>query len=188
VRLIHAQILYFDRRHPDANVFRRFLQRLRDTGSVTPTALVNAGRPRTARTPTNEDATTAAVEREPWRSSCDIARKLGLSQPRVLEVLHDDQLHPYYDSRSAHVSRRCNFVNGYDINTLRMSSFYITFCGQTKRVLRVRVRSASTTVTSGHGIILMLSANVGIKSASASAFGLVSSGTLSWAPICYMTG
>jgi hypothetical protein len=52
----------------------------------------------------------------------------------------------------------------------------------------MRVCSTSTAVTSGHGIILMLSANVGIKSASASAFGLVSSGTLSWAPICYLTG
>lgn len=41
-----------------------------------------------------------------------------------------------------------------------------------------------TTVTPGQGIILMLLANVGIKSASASASGLVSSGTLSWAPIC----
>jgi hypothetical protein len=30
-----------------------------------------------------------------------------------------------------------------------------------KRVLRMRVCSTSTTVTSGHGIILMLSANVG---------------------------
>jgi hypothetical protein len=38
---------YPGRRHPDANVFRRFEQRLRETGSVTPTALVNAGRPRT---------------------------------------------------------------------------------------------------------------------------------------------
>jgi hypothetical protein len=24
----------------------------------------------------------------------------------------------------------CNFVNGYDINTLWVNSFYITFCGQ----------------------------------------------------------
>jgi hypothetical protein len=38
-------------------------------------------------------------------------------------------------------------------------------------------------VTSGHWI--MLSANVGIKSASALAFGMASSGTLSWARTCY---
>jgi hypothetical protein len=96
---------YPGQRHPDANVFRRLEQRLRVTGSVTPTALVNAGRPRTVRTPANEDVIIAAVEGEPWRSSLDIARELGLSQPRVLEVLHGDQLHPYHYSRSAHVSR-----------------------------------------------------------------------------------
>jgi hypothetical protein len=53
-------------------------KRLRETGSVTPTALVNAGRARTIRTPANEDAKIASVEREPWRTSRDIARELGL--------------------------------------------------------------------------------------------------------------
>jgi hypothetical protein len=183
---------YPGRRHPDANVFRRLEQGLRETGSVTPTALVNAGRPRTVQTPANEDDIITVVEREPWRSSRDIARELGLSQQRVLEVLHDDQLHPYHYCGAnicfqTIVLYRCNFANRYDINTLRMSSFYTTFCGQRKRDLRVRVCSTSTAVTSGHGLILMLSANVGIKSASASAFGLVSSGSLSWAPICYLT-
>jgi hypothetical protein len=33
---------YPGRRHPDADVFRRLEQRLRETGSATPTALVNA--------------------------------------------------------------------------------------------------------------------------------------------------
>jgi hypothetical protein len=75
---------YPGRRHPDANVFRRLEQRLRETGSVTPTALVNAGRPWAVRTPANEDAIIAAVERDLWRSSRDIARDLRLSQPRVL--------------------------------------------------------------------------------------------------------
>jgi alpha-D-ribose 1-methylphosphonate 5-triphosphate diphosphatase PhnM len=54
---------YLDRRHPDANVFRRLEQRLRETGSVAPAALVNACRSRTVRTPTSEDATIAAVEK-----------------------------------------------------------------------------------------------------------------------------
>jgi hypothetical protein len=67
-------------------VFRRLQQRLRAAGSTTPTPFVNAGRPRTARTPANDDATIAAVERELWRRYRDIARKLGLFQPRVLEV------------------------------------------------------------------------------------------------------
>jgi hypothetical protein len=90
---------YPGRHHPDANVFRRLEQRLRETGSVTPVALVNAGRPRTVRTPANEDAIIAAVEKlTRYRT------RIGLSQPRVLEVLYDDQLHPYHYSRSAHLS------------------------------------------------------------------------------------
>jgi hypothetical protein len=57
---------------------------------------------------------------------------------------------------------------------MQIDSFYITFCGQTKHVLSVSV-ATSTGDTSGHGITLMLTANVGIKSASTSAFGLESS-------------
>jgi hypothetical protein len=52
---------------------------------------------------------------------------------------------------------RSNFVKGFNINTLLMSSFYITFCEHMKHVLHVRVCSVSTKVTPGHGIILMLS-------------------------------
>jgi hypothetical protein len=50
-------------RHQNANVFRRLEQRLCETGSVTRKGRLNAGRPWILRTPTNEDATTAAVER-----------------------------------------------------------------------------------------------------------------------------
>jgi hypothetical protein len=66
--------------------------------------------------------------------------------------------------------------------------FYITFCGKTKYFLPLRICPKSTTVISGHRTILTLSANVGVKSASVSAFGLESSETLSWAPNFYMTG
>jgi hypothetical protein len=52
---------YPGRRHPDANVFRRLEQRLRETGSVKPTALVKAGRPRSVRTPAYEDAIISTV-------------------------------------------------------------------------------------------------------------------------------
>jgi hypothetical protein len=54
---------YSGRRHPNANVFRQLEQRLCETGSVTPTVLVNAGRPRTLRTPANEDAIIATMVR-----------------------------------------------------------------------------------------------------------------------------
>jgi hypothetical protein len=66
---------------------------------------VNISRPRTVWSPANEDAINGTVELEPWRSSGDIARELGLSQARVVKVFHDDQLHPYPYSRSAHVFR-----------------------------------------------------------------------------------
>jgi hypothetical protein len=48
------------------------------------------------------------------------------------------------------------------------------------------VCSTPTIVTSGHGIILMLPANMGIKTASASVLELESSGNM--VPIQYLTG
>jgi hypothetical protein len=61
-------LYYLGRCHPDAEVFRGLEQRLRGTGSVIPTAHVNTGRPRTLRTPANEDTMivvggTRAVEK-----------------------------------------------------------------------------------------------------------------------------
>jgi hypothetical protein len=70
-------------------------QHLREAGSVTPTAHVNAGRPRTVRTPGNEDAMIAVVE---W-SLCNILRELGLSQPKVLEVFREDKMHVFPGGR-----------------------------------------------------------------------------------------
>jgi hypothetical protein len=67
-----------------------------------------------------------------------------------------------------------------------MSSFYTTDCGLMKYVLHVRVHW-TTRVTFGYGIILMLSTNVNINSASTWRFGMVLSETLSWAPVCYLT-
>jgi hypothetical protein len=46
-------LCYPGRRDPDANVFRLFQLRLRERGSVTSSAHVNAGRPRIVRTPGN---------------------------------------------------------------------------------------------------------------------------------------
>ena len=51
-------------RQSDANVFRRFKQRLRETGYVIPTVFENAGRARSVRTPANEDVIIAAVEQQ----------------------------------------------------------------------------------------------------------------------------
>jgi hypothetical protein len=51
---------------------------------------VSSDRPRTVRMPANEDPIIAAVEREPWRSIHYITQKMGPSEPRDFEVLHDD--------------------------------------------------------------------------------------------------
>jgi hypothetical protein len=56
---------YPGHRHQDTSVFRRLEQNLCETGNVTLTAHVIAGRSRTVRISENE---YAAVEREPWRS------------------------------------------------------------------------------------------------------------------------
>jgi hypothetical protein len=147
-------------------VFRRLGQRLRETGSVTPTVHVNTDRPQTVRTPANEDVIIAAVKRQPWRNSCDIARESGPTQAKVLEALHGDKLHSYHCSRSAHLFSDDSPLGMQFCEWLRRQHTEDElFCGQTKHVLRVRVCSTSTTVTSEHGIISMLSA-------SASAFGL----------------
>jgi hypothetical protein len=130
---------------------------------------MNAGCSQTVRAPANEYAIIPAVERKLWRLT-NIARELEISQPMVLRVLHDDELHPY-TTRGAHICFQtivlyeCNFANGYDINTLRMSSFYTKFYGETKHVLRARMCSASITAISGQGIVLILSSNAGIISA-----------------------
>jgi hypothetical protein len=146
-------LFYPGRRHAEATVFRRLERRFRQE-VVIPTTHVNAGRSRTAWAPADEDAVTADVEWKPRRSSRNIARDLGLSLPRILEVLNGYQLHPYrrvdtcFQTIFLYVF---NLSNGY--NTVRTSSFYIIFYGQTRQVLRVNVCSTSTTVTSG--IILM---------------------------------
>ena len=80
-------------------MFRRWKQCFRETGSVIPAAVVNAGRPRTVKTPICANAIIADVERESC-SPRDITRELGLFQPRVVEICIDD-LNPYYYTRNA---------------------------------------------------------------------------------------
>jgi hypothetical protein len=111
------------------------------------------------------------VEGVPWRSSGDIAPEFGTYQPRVLEMLHDVKLHPYYYSPGAYLfpdDRPVRMQYFEWLRYQRTANGRITFCGQTKSVLRVSVCSTSTTVTCGQGINLTLFANVGIKFASES--------------------
>jgi hypothetical protein len=55
--------------------------------------------------------------------------ELGIPQLRFLDVIHDNKLHPYQYSQNAQLFPDdlppwMQFANSYDINTLRMSSFY----------------------------------------------------------------
>jgi hypothetical protein len=60
--------LYPQRRHPDAKVIRRLMQRLRENGQIMP-LYVNRGRPREVRTPALEKAILEAIENAPGRST-----------------------------------------------------------------------------------------------------------------------
>ena len=61
----------------------------RGAWSVSVTAQVNTHRPRTGRTPVNEDAIISAVKRQTYRSSRYISNELWVSQPKFLELLRD---------------------------------------------------------------------------------------------------
>jgi hypothetical protein len=104
--------------------------------------------------------------------------RMGLSQPWVLKYSYFTTINFIHTTtRGAQISFQTNvfyvrnFANGCDINMSRMRSFLSTVCGQTKRILRVRMCLMFTTVTSGLGIILMLSANMGIKPLQRQCFG-----------------
>jgi hypothetical protein len=86
----------------DVNACRRVQHLLRETGSVISTVVMKAGRPRTVRTPANEDATFVSVEQEPlkasaishvcpwiisWRSSLWIQLCEWLLHQRAVDVL-----------------------------------------------------------------------------------------------------
>jgi hypothetical protein len=70
--------------------------------ALTPIGRINAGCPQSVWAPATEDAIILAVERDPSRSSRDIARELELPQVPVLNTLHDDELQPYHYLQNQH--------------------------------------------------------------------------------------
>jgi hypothetical protein len=81
---------YPDLRPPDAEVFLQLEPRVRELECVTPKELENTLRTRILVTPVNEGTIIAVVGRELWRSSRDFARKSGLPEPTVLEMICDE--------------------------------------------------------------------------------------------------
>jgi hypothetical protein len=79
---------------------------------------VNAGSEWSVRTPADEDSTIGRVELEQWWSWRDVAHQLGLSQPRALSILRDDQSHLRQYSERTSASRRSFSKDAF----LRMAS------------------------------------------------------------------
>jgi hypothetical protein len=79
-------------------VFRLLEQHLRKEGSITPPAGVSAVCPWSIWMPATEDAVIAAMKQEPLRSSC-FCKGVGTTlsiQALVLNILYNDELHPYH--------------------------------------------------------------------------------------------
>jgi transposase len=87
--------LYPQRRHPDAKVIRRLMQRLRENGQIMP-LYVNRGRPREVRTPALEEAILEAIENAPGRSIRRLAREFHVDYRTVQGILADEHYHPYH--------------------------------------------------------------------------------------------
>jgi hypothetical protein len=151
---------YLVRRHPDDYVFRRLEQRLLETESAFGMQVafgLHGHQP--MKMPWmqmwNESCGEAnAMSRENW----DYLNRGSSKYLITINCVHTTTsgAHIYFQ---AIVLYECNFSNGY-INMLRASSSYTTFCGQTRRALGVRVWSMSITLTSGQGIIILISTNV----------------------------
>jgi hypothetical protein len=143
-------------------------QHLCKAGNVTHMAHVNAG---CTWSPANEDVITTAVEQHPWRSSWDYHMWIGTIHTKGPQDI------VWWSILSISLLLECTSV-------FRQSSLWMQFCEwlwhqhtvdkillhnilwTDEACLHVRWCSISTTATSGHAIILMLSANAGIKSAS----------------------
>ncbi|GFV61128.1 DUF4817 domain-containing protein [Trichonephila clavipes] len=85
---------YPSRRPPDVNVIRRLDDRLRNTGSVWPTAnLHDTGRPRSCLTVAQADAILHRVEETPEVSTRVLAREMTSSKSTVHRLLWSEK--PY---------------------------------------------------------------------------------------------
>lgn len=104
------------RRQPSRHVFTRLDRRLRETGRVLPIRR-DTGRPRTRRTPNQEQAILNAVAEDPRCSTRGIARLFNInSNKTVHQVLKDDHQYPYRFRKvqpllPADYRQRVNFCN-----------------------------------------------------------------------------
>ncbi|GFQ98909.1 uncharacterized protein TNCT_138281 [Trichonephila clavata] len=87
---------YPSRRPPDVNVIRRLDDRLRNTGSVWPTAnLHDTGIPRSGLTVAQVDAILHRVEETPDVSTRVLAREMSSNKSNVHMLLRPERLYPF---------------------------------------------------------------------------------------------
>jgi hypothetical protein len=87
-------------RNISADVFQRLDRRMRKTGQMPRNiACRDNGRPRTSRTPENEEAIVDYIDENPSRGCRGVARTLGLSKSLVQWVLATERYHPYHYTR-----------------------------------------------------------------------------------------
>jgi hypothetical protein len=123
--------------------------------------------------PANDDAATAAAEQEPRRCSRDYpsrgsSKNSGRWIASIPLLIKSTRFHLIilYESNFKATSTPFKWEPFTWYFVARRCMFYMSIC------------TTSTTVTSRHGIILMLLSNVGMKCISQSVFGLESPGTL----------
>jgi hypothetical protein len=143
-------------------------------GLMIKTTRVNAGLPRTVLTPAERELTRYST----WLRIIPIETSRSTSYFMTNSCMR-------ISVRGAHlcfqtiVLNMCSFATGCFINTPRLSSLYISFCGQTKHVLRMRVCWRPQQYLSARDNPNVIS-SVCVRSILVSAFGLKS-----WTHICY---
>jgi hypothetical protein len=130
-------------------MFQRLEVGLREAGSVTPTVHVNGSR---LHQPMN--VPQLQLRNENYKKTHAISHEKWDNPKRVSSTYFKTISCSHISSRGTHICFQtiilyaCNYSNHYNKNTMRMKSFYTTFNEETKHVLRVRMCSPSTTLTS----------------------------------------
>ena len=88
-----------ERRHPNAHVFLRLINRVRETGSVLPIRKDLVGRGRHVRINENEEAILLAVNEDPSTIIRELSRRFEVSKSSIQRILIENKMHPYHFTR-----------------------------------------------------------------------------------------
>ena len=174
----------------DANEFWWWEHGLRETGIVTPMALVNTDHPRTVLIIAKEETIIADTQIDPWRISCDTARELGLSS-RGCSTFSATNIGIHTTTRKSVSKRSSSTKENLQIGTTSRAYWWNPFCPTVGAYLKLLVRMRLCSIPTSLmwiRIILMLFGKLGINSSTTPKFGLLSLEQLSWAPVCNLIG